>query len=94
MENGRRSVIDEKVVIVKPKSKDEFLKQSFIDVKELGFGIFEISVPENMKVEDYLSKLDNDETYEFVDYNICGEYALSVNDSEASNQWYLGTIYR
>ena len=47
-----------------------------------------------MKVEDYLSKLDNDETYEFVDYNICGEYALSVNDSEASNQWYLGTIYR
>ena len=85
-------MVDEKVVIVKPKSKDDLLYKSFTGVKELGFGIFEVAVPENMKVEEYVSTLNNTGIFEFVDYNIYGEYALSVNDSEASNQWYLNTI--
>lgn len=85
-------MVDEKVVIVKPKSKDVLLYKSFTGVNELGFGIFEIAVPENVNVEEYVSVLNNTGSFEYVDYNIYGEYALSVNDSEVSNQWYLNTI--
>ena len=92
VEDGRKSIVDEKVVIVKPKSKDAFIKKSLIGTRELGFDIFEISVPEGLKVEDYVSGLKETGDYEYVDYNIYGEYAISINDPEASNQWYLNTI--
>ena len=92
VENGRKSVVDEKIVIVKPKTKEIMSSLSFVETKELGFGIFEIAVPENVKVENFVSELKKTRIFEFVDYNICGDYVLSVNDSHASNQWYLGTI--
>lgn len=78
VEDGRKSIVDEKVVIVKPKSKDAFIKKSLIGTRELGFDIFEISVPEGLKVEDYVSGLKETGDYEYVDYNIYGEYAISI----------------
>jgi subtilisin family serine protease len=91
VENGLRSIIDETIVIAKPKSKAS-IPNSLLMTKDIGFGIKEISVPNNVKVEDFVSQLIKTGEYDFVDYNIYGEYALYPSDDEIGNQWYLESI--
>lgn len=91
VENGLRSIVDETIVIAKPKSK-ETLTNSLLITKDLGFGIIEIPVPNDIRVEDYVSYLIKSGNYEFVDYNIYGEYALYPSDDYIGDQWYLESI--
>lgn len=90
VEDGIKTAIDEKVVLVKPKSKDAFLR--LFEAKELGFGIYELEVPDAVKVEDYVLRLEKTGCFECVDYNNYFEYALTPNDGTGTGQWYLGAI--
>lgn len=84
VEDGIKTAIDEKVVLVKPKSKDAFLR--LFEAKELGFGIYELEVPDAVKVEDYVLRLEKTGCFECVDYNNYFEYALTPNDGIGTGQ--------
>ncbi|MCL2739137.1 MAG: hypothetical protein FWE30_06790 [Bacteroidales bacterium] len=86
VENGKRHVVDQTTVIVKPKSeKDEIgadVKVLFSDL----LGFLTLSVPEGIDVEDYVSTLEKTDKYDTVDYNTVVEYCAVPNDSRRHEQ--------
>ena len=97
VENHTKFKVDETRIIAKLKPQRELPRYLCEKTHNLGFGIIEISVPEGIKVEDYLLSIDQIDDFEFVDFNTYGRYTLIPNDeligNQTGHQWYLDQIY-
>lgn len=96
IENDIKYEIDQTKIIAKLKPQKELPSTLCGKSQNLGFDIIEIPVPDDKKVEDYLSLLEQTEIFEHVDYNTYGKYLLLPNDSLVGSltghQWYLDVI--
>ena len=96
VEDGIQYKVDETRVIAKLKPQREFPRTLCKETQNLGFEMFEIPVPDGMKVENFLSLIERTDYFEFVDYNTYGKYLFTPNDSLIGNaagcQWYLANI--
>jgi subtilisin family serine protease len=94
VENGTRYMADRNVVTVKLKqgvNKSKIEK----DVKELRsnrLGFIDLSVPEGVDIEDYVTMLEKTGNFDIVEYNSIGKYCFISNDTRRSEQWYLSSI--
>ena len=55
-------------------------------------GYVDLRVPDGLKVEDYVTSLEESGLFEVVQYNTLAELFISPNDAFISNQYYLNTI--
>ena len=55
-------------------------------------GYIDVEVPNDIDIEDFVANLKSTGDYEVVKYNEIAEIAVSPNDAQLSNQWYLGAI--
>lgn len=96
LENGIKYEIDQTKIIAKLKPQQKLPSALCRESQNLGLGIIGIPVPEDTRVEDYLSLLKSLGVFEFVDYNTYGKYFFTPNDSLIGNQtgcqWYLDRI--
>jgi hypothetical protein len=84
--------IDTTVVTIKAKN-DKIENENYTIIRSNKLGYFDIQVPENVSVIEYIDSLLKDESLESIDYNAIGEYADFIpNDPQHGLQWHLPVI--
>ncbi len=89
--NDKLIKLDNKAVTVKPKEGKE-LSEKIRTIRSNILGYIDVEVPNDIDIEDFVANLKSTGDYEVVKYNEIAEIAVSPNDAQLSNQWYLGAI--
>ena len=87
-----KTVINEHVVTVKLKNGVLSLPDSLTVIRKNQLGYIDISVPSEMDVIEFYSKLKGSDLFEVVKLNDFGEGCMIPNDTHESIQWYLNNI--
>ena len=106
--NKSSIVINPKVITVKPLSSDICQKYSLSIIRSNILGYYDISVPKEVKVDDYIKELSMTNDFESIEYNylsyIESEFEFEIcnnkkpfirftpNDTLLYEQWYLEKI--
>ena len=80
VKNGRKSLVNERVVTVKLKSDSSMLDKNIKVLRSNKLGFADIEVPLDVKVEDYVIKLKQSDLFDGVYYNSFGEINFTPND--------------
>jgi hypothetical protein len=88
VENGKRYIANKNVVTVKLKSEINKLGKDLKAIRSNQLGYIDITVPQGMDLESYVSLLDSTGEFDIVEYNSIGEYYVVTNDTYKGNQWY------
>jgi thermitase len=91
-ETGNRYAIDPDVITVKLKPGVDKIGEDLKEIRSNKLGYIDISVPEDIDVEKYVSMLKERGEFETVEFNTIGEYSFTSNDTRRNEQWYLGSI--
>ena len=86
------ALINEHVVTVKLKKGVLRLPDSLTVIRENQLGYIDLSVPSEMDVIEFYSKLKGNDLFEVVKLNDFGEGCMIPNDTHESSQWYLNKI--
>ena len=84
--HGERFAVDQKKVVLKPKSSVKQISDSLTILSKSKGGKLLIEVPEGKDVTEYVKELENTNNYESVEYKSDCNVYFSPNDSEISHQ--------
>ncbi len=90
--NKGETIINEHVVTVKLKNGMLRLPDSLTVIRENQLGYIDLSVPSEMDVIEFYSKLKGSDLFEVVKLNDFGEGCMVPNDTHELSQWYLNNI--
>ena len=91
-ENEKRYMIDRDVVTVKLKPEVYKIRNDFQELRSNRLGYIDLSVPEGVDIEDYVTMLEKTGDFDLVEYNGLGELCFVPNDTRRTEQWYLNSI--
>lgn len=83
--------LDDTTITVKLK-RGKAIDKNLMVVRSNCLGYYDISVPKDVDIEDFVDKLRETGNYEIVKYNVIAEICMSTNDTYIANQWYLNRI--
>jgi len=92
VENGKRYLVDRNVITVKLKPEVHKIRKEVTVLRSNCLGYIDISVPEGIDIEDFVTMLERTDEFEIVEYNGIGELYLTPNDTRRTEQWYLNSI--
>jgi subtilisin family serine protease len=92
LENGRKYVVDNTIIRVKPKDSSYKLDNLYKTVYTSKSGSHYIEVPAGMDIEKFSTSLRESDLYESVDYVTECRFHLEPNDPHKTHQWYLNKI--
>lgn len=92
VENGRMSLVNDKVVTVKLKVGKDIDRTKLVPLRENKLGYVDLEVPDGVSVEVYARELAKNDIYEIVKYNTYGLICDVPDDNYIDNQWYLDSI--
>ena len=84
--DGKKSVVNERVITVKIKKTDDTIDNSIKIIRTNILGYADLEVPNDIKVEDYVTKLKESKEFDGVYFNSYGEMDLYPNDNYFSIQ--------
>ena len=84
--------INDKVVLAKQKEGIAPSRAMIKTIKTYSLGIIEIAVPDDIKIEDYVSYLEKTGEFEYIEYNFYYKPCLAGVDYYIGSQWGLNTI--
>ena len=87
VENGQRYVANKNVVTVKLKSGVNEIRKDVRKLRSNRLGFIDLSVPEGVDIEDYVTMLEKTGEFETVEYNSVGELGFIPNDTRKSEQY-------
>lgn len=91
-ENGRRYIVDRSVITVKLNPGVNEIGKELKILRSNRLGYIDLSVPEGVDIENYVSVLEKTGYFEVISYNSIGKYCVVPNDTRRSEQWYLDSI--
>ena len=93
LDNGEAFVLDEKVLIVKPKTSLYPIPKDLKILNSNRLGFLYIQVPKNIDIEEYADSLRNSKLFDIIEFNGASKCCLEPNDDSIANQWYIDRIH-
>ena len=85
VENGRRYTANLKVVTVKLKPGVDKIRKDMKELRSNRLGFIDLSVPEGVDIEEYVTMLEKTGEFELVEYNGIGEFCFVPDDTHGAN---------